>query len=1051
MAAPAGRAAADGGTDAGERREVARVVRLHRSAVRAGAAGKPAAAAKRATEALRLLGWPGAEPSRPALAARLLLTLAHAEAEQGRTELGLELLDRAETLADLADVGTVLQQRGLLLLRVGEIDAALKLLDAAVPVLQEHGEPAVLARTLLNRGVVHLTAGRVRLARADLLLCRELAGAHGLDLLAAKVEHNLGYCALAGGDVPAALQTFDTAADSLRRLRADGFLAISMLDRARALLGAGLDTAAAEDLDRSIELLKRHRLSQDLGEAELARAQAALGSGDLAAAALWSARARARFTRRRNRAWAALAASLQVRVDLASAARTQAAAPVQPPPATGPVQAPPSTTPVQAVGLVQPRPAAARTQPPTAFGPVQPPPATGPARPRPASGEPAPPADPDQPPATRPAMPQLAPGEPAPGNPDQPPATGPTRALLAHGEPTPAADPDQPPATRPARPQHGPGGPAAAANPDQPPATGPGRRSAAAADSVQPATISSDVQPESNGSRVGVVSGVHQPKNPNRRKLLAVARRATRLAATLRGLGLRHDAGSAELLALRAKVAAGDTPPAEQRAPARRALAADVPLDVRLLHRLTRAELHRADGRPRAALDELRKGLVTLQEHRRRFGSLELQSSVAALGADLGAYGLDISWSLGPPSLVFNWSERSRAQSFRIRSVLPPQDPQIAEALAELRQLRRAVRLGELEGRPEPLLRARCADLEQSIRRHGWWAGDTEESHGAATHTEVAAELARAGRCMVSYLVRRDRLHALVLAGGAITSVELGPYAPVAESVRRLLSDLDTAADRRLPAKLAAVVRASADRQAATLDQALIAPVLAALGPHDVVVVPTRQLAVLPWGLLPSLRGRPVAVAPSASVWLAARTAANAVTTGAPLLVAGPDLVHADAEIDAIARLYPRGRVLRGADATATSVLAGMDAAPVVHVAAHGHHDTQNVLFSRLELGDGPLLAYELQRLGTAPGQVVLSACDVGRAVVRAGDELVGFTAALLHAGTANVVASVARIPDELGPAVMAHHHRAVALGVSPARALADLPEATPFVCFGAG
>ncbi|MEV4137675.1 CHAT domain-containing protein [Dactylosporangium sp. NPDC049742] len=1044
---------ADGGADAGERREVARVVRLHRSAVRAGAAGKPAAAAKRATEALRLLGWP-AEPSRPALAARLLLTLAHAEAEQGRTELGLELLDRAETLADLADVGTVLQQRGLLLLRVGEIDAALKLLDAAVPVLQEHGEPAVLARTLLNRGVVHLTAGRVRLARADLRLCRELAGAHGLDLLAAKVEHNLGYCALAGGDVPVALQAFDTAADSLRRLRADGFLAISMLDRARALLGAGLDTAAAEELDRSIELLKRHRLSQDLGEAELARAQAALGSGDLAAAALWSARARARFTRRRNRAWAALAASLQVRVDLASAAHTQAAAvppppatapvqappatapvqappataPVQAPPATAPVQAPPATAPVQAAGLVQPRPAAARNQTPTAFGPVQPPPATGPARP------------------------QLAPGEPAPAtSPDQPATTGPTPALFAPGKPSPAANPEQLPATRPARTQPGPGEPVAARNPDQPPATGPTRASVAAAAFVQPATISSDVQPESNGSRVGVVSGVHQPKNPNRRKLLAVARRATRLAATLRGLGLRHDAGSAELLALRARVAAGDTPPAEQRAPARRSLAADVPLDVRLLHRLTRAELHRADGRPRAALDELRKGLVTLQEHRRRFGSLELQSSVAALGADLGAYGLDISWSLGPPSLVFNWSERSRAQSFRIRSVLPPQDPQIAEALAELRQLRRAVRLGELEGRPEPLLRARCADLEQSIRRHGWWAGDTEESHGAATHTEVTAELARAGRCMVSYLVRRDRLHALVLAGGAITSVELGPYAPVAESVRRLLSDLDTAADRRLPAKLAAVVRASADRQAATLDQALITPVLAALGPHDVVVVPTRQLAVLPWGLLPSLRGRPVAVAPSASVWLAARTAANAVTTGAPLLVAGPDLVHADAEIDAIARLYPRGRVLRGATATATSVLAGMDAAPVVHVAAHGHHDTQNVLFSRLELGDGPLLAYELQRLGTAPGQVVLSACDVGRAVVRAGDELVGFTAALLHAGTANVVASVARIPDELGPAVMDHYHRAVALGVSPARALADLPEATPFVCFGAG
>jgi tetratricopeptide (TPR) repeat protein len=938
---------------------VARIVRLHQSAVRAGAAGKPATAARRATEALRMLGWPEGEPTLPGLAARLLLTLAHAEAEQGRTELGLDLLDRAEALAELADVGTVLQQRGLLLLRVGEIDAALKLLDAAVPVLQEHGEPAVLARTLLNRGVLHLTAGRVRPARADLRLCGNLAGGHGLDLVAAKVEHNLGYCALVGGDVPAALQTFDSAADSYRRLRADGFLAIIMLDRARALLGAGLATAAAEDLDQAVGLLKRHRLSQDLGEAELARAQAALGSGDLAAAAAWSARARARFTRRRNRAWAALAALLQARVDLAALLRP----------------APPD-----AAHLVQPA----------------------------ALAQPAAPA--------HLAQPGAAPAQPA----DRLGQTSPQPAALLAQPAAPLAQP--------------------AAHLAQP-----------ATPLAQPGTVAQPTAP-----RAQPAAPVAQPTTPlvqpaARRRLLAVARRATRLAATLNGLGLRHDAGSAELLALRARVAAGDTPPPQERTPARRRPTGDAPLDARLLHRLTRAELHRADGRPRAALDELRKGLVTLQEHRRRFGSLELQSSVAALGGDLGACGLDISWSLGPPELVFNWSERSRAQSFRIRSVLPPQDPLIAEALAELRQVRRAVRLAELEGRPEPQLRARCAELEQGIRRHGWWAGDTEEGHGGATYAQVAAELARAGRCMVSFLVRRDRLHALVLAGGAIDSVELGPYAPVAESVRRLLSDLDTAADRRLPPKLSAVVRASADRQAATLDQALIAPVLAALGPHDVVIVPTRQLAVLPWGLLPSLRGRPVSVAPSASVWLAARTAGSCVAQGAPLLVAGPDLAHADVEIDAIAALYPRGRVLRGAAATATGVLAGMDAASVVHVAAHGHHDTQNVLFSRLELGDGPLLAYELQRLGTAPGQVVLSACDVGRAVVRAGDELVGFTAALLHAGTPNVVASVARIPDELGPAVMAHYHRAVALGVSPARALASLPEATPFVCFGAG
>ncbi|WP_344406435.1 CHAT domain-containing protein, partial [Dactylosporangium fulvum] len=489
-------------------------------------------------------------------------------------------------------------------------------------------------------------------------------------------------------------------------------------------------------------------------------------------------------------------------------------------------------------------------------------------------------------------------------------------------------------------------------------------------------------------------------------------------------------------------------------AAAHRPVRTDAPLGARLLRRFTRAELHRTDGQARAALAELRKGLDDLQEHRGKFGSLELQSSVAALGADLGAAGLDLSWSLSPrssPSLIFNWSEQSRAQAFRIRPVLPPQDPHAAETLAEFRQLRLALREAELAGRAEPAIKARCAELEQRIRREGWTANGTGESRGIVTDREVQRELVRAGHRMVSYLVRRDRLHAIVLDGHTTSIVDLGDYAPVAEAVRRLLSDLDAAADRRVPERLVAVAQASAERQAAFLGRSLIASVLPMSDRRDLVVVPTRQLAVLPWGLLPELHGCPVVVAPSASVWLTARAAATSATGGAPLLVAGPDLIHADAEIDAVADWYPRGRVLRGDAATAGAMLGGMDGAAVVHVAAHGHHDTQNVLFSRLYLADGPLLAYELQRLGTAPGHVVLSACDVGRAVVRAGDELVGFTAALLHAGTASVVASVARVRDALGPTVMAQYHSAIAAGVSPARALASLPIPTPFVCFGAG
>jgi CHAT domain-containing protein len=167
--------------------------------------------------------------------------------------------------------------------------------------------------------------------------------------------------------------------------------------------------------------------------------------------------------------------------------------------------------------------------------------------------------------------------------------------------------------------------------------------------------------------------------------------------------------------------------------------------------------------------------------------------------------------------------------------------------------------------------------------------------------------------------------------------------------------------------------------------------------------------------------------------------------------VAGPDLAYADAEVAAIATRYPAARALHGAAATTGATLLGMDGASLVHLAAHGSHDPENALFSRLHLADGPLMAYDLQQLDTAPNQVVLSACDLGRAIVRAGDEILGFTAALLYAGTATVIASVARVPDDAAADLMARYHRALTEGAEPARALAATAYPAPFVCFGAG
>jgi CHAT domain-containing protein len=125
-----------------------------------------------------------------------------------------------------------------------------------------------------------------------------------------------------------------------------------------------------------------------------------------------------------------------------------------------------------------------------------------------------------------------------------------------------------------------------------------------------------------------------------------------------------------------------------------------------------------------------------------------------------------------------------------------------------------------------------------------------------------------------------------------------------------------------------------------------------------------------------------------------------------------------------------------------------------VHLAAHGHHERGNVLFARVDLADGPLMAYDLQRLKKPPRCVILSACEVGRADVRSGDEHLGFTAALLHAGTATVISSGAQVADDSAASLMTALHTAVAAGTAPALALAGAAgqdRFSPFVCFGAG
>ncbi|MEU0521687.1 CHAT domain-containing protein [Streptosporangium sp. NPDC006007] len=788
----------------------------------------------------------------------MLISLAHAEAEQGRTGLGMDLLDEAQRWTPPTELPIVHAQRGLMYLRTGRTAEALRELDIAAPLLVHH-DSVELARVLLNRSVIHLMMGRIRLAREDARRSARLATAHGHEVIAVKALHNDGYCDLLRGDIPAALAMFGEVEQTYRRL-IPGFLPVLALDQARALLAAGLADEAGRTLDRVLDGFRRQRLMQDYGEAELARAQAALHAGRFPEACTWARRAEDRFRRRRSQAWVLQAVLMRLRAELAQT-------------------------------------------------------------------------------------------------------------------------------------------------------TEPG----------------------------------------------SLARRADDLAARLTEIGLLVESEMACMLSVRALIAAGHLTKAEARAEALGKPRRAAPLEVRLMRHLTDAELAHSRGRRGKALSRVRAGLALVHAHRGRLGSIDMQTGVAALSFELAAAGLKSVLANGSARLVFDWSERCRAQAFRYPPVRAPQDEQTADALAELRHLAQQMHANDTVARRDSELRRRCLKLEHVIRERGWQLPGARASAAPASTVMVEERLAAAGLVLVSLLNVKGRLLALVLGEGRCRLHELGAYEPLAEAVRRLTGDLNALAGRHLRPRIAEVINTSARRQLAVIAAELLSPLLPSIsGASGVVVVPTMALSAIPWGALPGLLGKPVISAPSALVWASAQETRKAeISTGeAPLLVAGPDLASANTEIEQIAAAYPKTHRLTGSSATVAATLAALNGTSVAHLAAHGHHERENVLFSRLVLSDGPLMAYDIQQLREAPRHVVLSSCEVGQAVVRPGDELLGFTSALLYLGTPTVVSSATRVPDELAVRVMTAYHRHIVLGLEPAAALAAASAREPlstFVCFGAG
>ncbi|HET7016153.1 MAG TPA: CHAT domain-containing tetratricopeptide repeat protein [Streptosporangiaceae bacterium] len=494
-------------------------------------------------------------------------------------------------------------------------------------------------------------------------------------------------------------------------------------------------------------------------------------------------------------------------------------------------------------------------------------------------------------------------------------------------------------------------------------------------------------------------------------------RQAELVASELERLASDH-APEAQLLSGRIAAALGRSQVADSHfAKAARARHRRVPPLTRLHGWLAEALRAQAAGDRRRLLAACRAGLTVLDAHRLTLGASELRAQAASQSAELAALALRAALASGRPRLLLAWSERSRAAAQALPPTRPVGDPVLQADLTALRDITSRLDRATADREHTRFLRGEQARLEAAVRARV--LRTRAEDQQAAARPEIETVLAELDGTRLIEIVDVDGdLHVLACQHNQVRLFRAGRADDAATELsyagfglRRLAHSRwpDPSTDggpNHRPRALAGL-----EASGARLESLLLGPARDFLGDGPVVIVPPGRLHAIPWSLLPSLRDRPVSVAPSATAWLRARLQ-RPPPARPPVLIAGPGLGAGPVEVRRLAASYEGATVLGSGTATASRVLDALDGVPLAHIAAHGTFRADSPLFSSLQLDDGPLTVHDLEGLHRAPYLVILSSCDSAALAPVGADELLGLASALAPRGTAGILASVGPVND---------------------------------------
>lgn len=251
--------------------------------------------------------------------ARIELSLAYLDSETGNVDVGLRRCQLALAVGGVSPVvrGRIYSQSGLLLMRAGRTDEALDAYARALPLLGTATEAVI--RVHLNRGNAYLQREDWPRARDSFEASRRLAADGGLQVMAAKAEHNVGYVLFRLGDLVEGLRTMERARTVLAPLSPVS-QAFGDQDRAELLIAAGLTSEAIKALKAAAATFGARRIRQPQAEAELLLASLLRVDGDARTARVVARRAARRFRNRGSESWALRADLAALRAEVADPA-----------------------------------------------------------------------------------------------------------------------------------------------------------------------------------------------------------------------------------------------------------------------------------------------------------------------------------------------------------------------------------------------------------------------------------------------------------------------------------------------------------------------------------------------------------------------------------------------------------------------------------------------------------------------------------------------------------------------------------------------------------